>query len=67
MLQFDPCRRATADELLLDPFLNENTIPLSLPISSLVSCPSYDFLKKYRDLDTFISLNDNDFAKNLKE
>lgn len=48
MLQLDPCKRATIDEVLADPFLTQSGIPLTLPISSLACPPSYDFLKKYR-------------------
>ena len=50
MLQLDPSKRATIDEILSDPFLYEESIPTSLPISSLACPPSYDFLKKFRDI-----------------
>lgn len=48
MLQLDPCKRATIDEVLANPFLTQTAIPAILPISSLACPPSYDFLKKYR-------------------
>jgi polo-like kinase 1 len=49
MLQLDPSKRATIDEVLADPFLAEETIPALLPISSLACPPSFDFLRKYRE------------------
>ena len=51
LLQLDPSRRPTVPEILNDPFLVSESVPASLPISSLACPPSLDFLKKYRDLE----------------
>jgi hypothetical protein len=51
MLQLDPSRRPTLDELLEDPFFYSETIPSSIPIASLACPPNQDFLKKYRNVE----------------
>jgi polo-like kinase 1 len=51
MLQLDPSKRPTLDEILDDPFLYSESIPSFLPIASLACPPSQDFLKKYRNIE----------------
>lgn len=51
MLQLDPCKRPTLEEILSDPYLDKESLPPSLPISSLACPPSSDFIKKYKDIE----------------
>lgn len=47
MLQLDPSRRLTIDEILHHDFFNSNPFPRVLPISTLACPPNSNFLKNF--------------------
>ena len=42
MLQADPCKRPTMEQILCDPYMTENYVPSRLPTSCLTTCPRFD-------------------------
>ncbi|OMJ86381.1 hypothetical protein SteCoe_12107 [Stentor coeruleus] len=47
ILQTDPSARLTLDQIIDHPFLNKNTIPRTLPLSTLCVPPSFTYLKHF--------------------
>lgn len=48
MLQRDPARRSTLDELLSDDFFTLSSFPKTMPMSTLACPPNSQFLKQYK-------------------
>ena len=56
MLQKDPARRSTLDELLNDEFFTIGSFPKSLPLSTLACPPNVAFMKKFKGKDSIESI-----------
>ncbi|KAL4513145.1 hypothetical protein ABPG72_017830 [Tetrahymena utriculariae] len=62
ILQQDPGKRPTLDEILAHPFINNGgTIPRLLPVSTLTTAPNASYIKQYAPSATNIKANQQSF------
>jgi serine/threonine protein kinase len=64
MLQLEPSKRLTVDEILGHEFFSNNPFPKSLPISCLACPPNANFMKKFQ-VTRDSSLDNRDPVKKL--
>jgi polo-like kinase 1 len=58
ILNLDPSKRPTLDEVLQHPFLNHGgTIPKLLPVSTIACPPSASYIKQFLPQDTTVKVN----------